>query len=313
MNTVRWPSIKQLAILAALLTSCLAQPHTSTPRSGSCYSQYDVNEPVNATGSRNIHWKALMMDPARNDWTLSLTFNATCGSNDTLYQWDSYLSTPEMNEAKACTFMFAGLNKTASSAYRNGCDGVVDEACTAVLGEISNIGGDCTWPTPLDQFTDRLRQACGAEFADTRFQTYRKYFVFLVRSQLTTITDPTEFANRDPHCGHSQPRGSTPQGDYRTLRTGTMSISETNENSDSNIPDYEGYDVYMRQTVPIVVAAEFFGGVGETQVMCLVPDEIAVGSRIPTQRSSATASYRVTTKSMGLLLMTAVVVVTCMI
>ena len=91
-----------------------------------------------------------------------------------------------------------------------------------------------------------------------------------------------------------------------------MSIGEINENSDSNIPDYEGYDVYVRQTVPIVIAAEFFRGVGETQVMCLVPDEITVGSRIPTQRSSATALYRVTTKSMGLLLMTAVVVVTCM-
>jgi hypothetical protein len=179
MNTARLTSIKQLALLAALLTPCLAQNHTSTPRKDLCYAQYDVNEPVNATGSRNIHWNALMMDPIRNDWTLSLTFNATHSPNGTLYQWDSYLSTPETNEAKACIFMFAGLNMTASSTHRNGCDGVVDEACTAVLGEISNVGGDCSWPAPLDRFTDRLRHACSAEFIDIRSQTYRKYSISL--------------------------------------------------------------------------------------------------------------------------------------
>jgi hypothetical protein len=179
MNAVRLPSIKQLALLVALLTPCLAQNHASTPRGDSCYPEYNVNEPVNATGSRNIHWNELMMDPTRNDWTLLLTFNATHGLNNPLYQWDSYLISPETNDAKACTFMFAGINKTASSAHRNGCDGILDEACTAVLGEISNVGGNCTWPTPLDRFTDRVRQACGAEFIDTQYQTYREYFVSL--------------------------------------------------------------------------------------------------------------------------------------
>jgi hypothetical protein len=91
-----------------------------------------------------------------------------------------------------------------------------------------------------------------------------------------------------------------------------MSNDETNESSDRNVPDYVWYDVYIRQTVPIVVAAEFFGGVGETQVMCLMPDEIAVGSRIPTQRSKATALCLATPNSMALLLMMAVVVVTFM-
>ena len=89
-----------------------------------------------------------------------------------------------------------------------------------------------------------------------------------------------------------------------------MSIGETNENNDENIQDYVRYDVYVRQTVPIVVAAEFFGGVGETQVMCLMPDQIAVGSRIPTQRPKATALCGTTPKSMGLLLMTAAIVMT---
>lgn len=84
------------------------------------------------------------------------------------------------------------------------------------------------------------------------------------------IIDPIDFANRDPHCGQSQPPGIAPQGDYRTLRTGTVSISEANKNSDKTIPDYVWYDIHMRQTIPIVVAAEFFGGVRETQVMCLM-------------------------------------------
>jgi hypothetical protein len=129
---------------------------------------------------------------------------------------------------------------------------------------------------------------------------------------VTTITEPIEFANRDPHCSHSQPSETASQGDYRTLHTGTLSTGEINENSDRNVPDYIWYDVYVRQTVPIVVAAEFFGGVGETQVMCLMPNEIAVGSRVPTQRSKATALCRAMLKSMGLPLIIAVIVMTYM-
>jgi hypothetical protein len=91
-----------------------------------------------------------------------------------------------------------------------------------------------------------------------------------------------------------------------------MNIGETSENSDRTVPDYVWYDIYVSQTVPIVVAAEFFGGVGETEVVCLMPDEIAVGSRIPKQRSRATPLCRTTPKATGLLLMTAVVVMTCM-
>jgi hypothetical protein len=102
------------------------------------------------------------------------------------------------------------------------------------------------------------------------------------------------------------------QRDHRTLHTGTLSISETNENSDRNVPDYVWYDVYVRQTVPIVVAAEFFGGVGETQVICLMANEIAVGSRVPTQRSKATALCRAMLKSLVLPLLIAVIVMTCM-
>ena len=127
---------------------------------------------------------------------------------------------------------------------------------------------------------------------------------------MTTTPDPIDFASRDPHCGQSQPPEIAPQEGHRTLRTGAMSIGKANENSDRNVPDNVWYDIYVKQTIPIVVGAEFFGGVGETQVMCLMPDEIAVGSRIPTQRSKATTLCRATTKSMGLLLIMAVVVMT---
>lgn len=173
MDILCLPLFTRLAILALLLAPSSAQDKVTIPDTDSCRVDFDVNAPVNATGSLNIHWNALMMDPTRNDWTLSLTYNDTRGQNGTLHQWDSYLSAPEGNEAKACVFMFAGLNKTSSSDQRSGCNGVIDEACVTVLREFNNIQGDCTWPAPLDEFTDRVRQACGTNFLSTGPQTYR--------------------------------------------------------------------------------------------------------------------------------------------
>lgn len=174
MDIIRLPSFTRLAILSVLLAPSFAQNNTTIHNADSCRVDFDANAPINGTGNLNIHWNALMMDPVQNDWTLSLTYNETRNHNGTVHRWDSYISVPRVSEAKACIFMFAGLDKTSSSSHRHGCDGIIDETCTSALQEIDHLGEDCTWPTPFNEFADKLRQSCGANILNTGPQTYRK-------------------------------------------------------------------------------------------------------------------------------------------
>ena len=297
MDILRLPSISRLATLSLLLARTFAQANTNAtdPNSDPCRVDFDPDAPVNATGSLNIHWNALMMDPTQNDWTFTLTYNETRDSNGTVHRWESYISVPDASEANLCTFMLAGLNRTSSSTQRNGCDGVIDDACTSVLREIINVGGEsqCSWPTPAMEFTDRLRQACGAEILDTSMRTYRQYIQrprpINPKIIMTMRTVPVKFANstEDTRCSHASPPGSTSPENYRTFSTAELAWDRVNVNSDRNTSDFTWYDTYVRQTVPIVVAAEFLGGIAETQVLCVAPKEFAEGSRVPVRKSAA--------------------------
>lgn len=241
-----------------------------------------------------------MMDPVRNDWTLSLTYNETRNQNGTIHRWDSYLSVPELSKAKSCTFMFAGLNKTSSSSRRQGCDGVIDDMCISVLREIEYLGGDCTWPTPVNVFTERLRQACGSDILTAGSQPSRKYLMVFQssRSQLITITVPVKFGNSTLHCDQAHPPGGNSPEEYTSFQVASMYTEWDDQHSDRNTSDYTWYDIYARQSIPIVVAARFYGGVTETQVVCLRPNDVAEGSRTPMKSSAAGASWR-TMRALG--------------
>jgi hypothetical protein len=54
---------------------------------------------------------------------------------------------------------------------------------------------------------------------------------------------------------------------------------------DADPSSYAWYDIYVRQTVPLLVAANF-GGVTEAQVVCVAPNKVAEGGREPAQRSA---------------------------
>ncbi|KAH6619985.1 hypothetical protein C7974DRAFT_224288 [Boeremia exigua] len=277
MDMLRLPSFARLAIISLLLAPTHAQNATTPPDYDSCRI-FDPKAPVNGTGSLNIHWSALMMDPTQNDWTFSLTYNETRNSSGTIHQWESYISAPEGNEATACTFMFAALNKTSSSTKRYGCDGVIDDACTNVLREIVYLGGDCSWPAPIDEYADRVRQACGTDILSTGMRTNL----------------PVEFSNNTTSCSQSNPPGSSSPQNYRTYLSASQSLDGTNWNTDKNTSDFLWYDIHAKQTVPFVVAAEFLGGVAETKVVCVAPNRIAEGGRTPVERSAASVSRQST-------------------
>lgn len=54
---------------------------------------------------------------------------------------------------------------------------------------------------------------------------------------------------------------------------------------DADPSSFVWYDNHVRQTVPFLVTANF-GGVTETQVVCVAPSKVVEGGREPAQRSA---------------------------
>lgn len=177
MDTLRLPIFARLATFTLLLSPVFAQNDTTnssnaTTNPNQCplhiHRDFNPNAPINSTGSVNIHWNALMMDPARNDWIFTLTYNETRNRQapyvkfDTQHYLQAYISAPEVSEAQACVHMFGGLNATSSSSQRNGCDGVLDDACYNFLSNATFSSG-CSVPEPRLEWLEDLKEVCGAD------------------------------------------------------------------------------------------------------------------------------------------------------
>ncbi|KAF9699172.1 hypothetical protein EKO04_003258 [Ascochyta lentis] len=280
MDTLRLPPFLRFAALSLLLSQTSAQSDTTDSDSanatrldlGLCQrwagGQFSPDASINSTGSVNVHWNALMMDPTQNDWTFTLTYNESRIQNvPTIHYLQSYISAPESIEAKTCVSMFAGLNATSSSGGRNGCDGVLDDACTNVLREIS-FSEDCSLPSPTAEFLGRIREACGAD---------------VLSDGVVSGGTPQDFSNKT--CSINHPPGSTSPDYYRTW-SAMGKVIDINR-IDQNASSFTWYDLHVRQTVPFVVSAEFSGGIMETQVLCVAPREVVGGSRVPGAKSAA--------------------------
>jgi hypothetical protein len=176
MSTLRLPSFIRLATLSLLLSPAFAQENgTNSNKSNSTNlnlcplhinRDFNPNAPINSSGSVNIHWNALMMDPPQNDWIFTLTYNETRNRQqpyvkfDTMHWLQGYISVPNASEAQTCIHMFGGLNATSSSSQQNGCDGVLDDACTSLLRNITFSSG-CSLPAQGSEWREQARQACG--------------------------------------------------------------------------------------------------------------------------------------------------------
>lgn len=178
MDTLHLPTFARLATFTLLLSPVFAHNDTTnsnnngTPNPNQCplhiHRDFNPDAPINSTGSVNIHWNALMMDPARNDWIFTLTYNesrlrqAPYVRFDTQHYLQAYISAPEVSEAQTCVHMFGGLNATSSSSQQNGCDGVLDDACLNFLRNVTFNSG-CSIPEPRLEWLDDLREVCGSE------------------------------------------------------------------------------------------------------------------------------------------------------
>lgn len=178
METLRLPSFARFATFVSLLSAVFAQENAAASSNGSSTAPdtcplninqgFSPDAPINSTGSVNVHWNSLMMDPARNDWIITLTYNETRSRQAqhvdfvTQHHLQAYISAPEASEAQACIHMFGSLNATAASNQRNGCDGVLDAGCLSFLSNVT-FSTDCSLPNPGPEWLDDLREACGAD------------------------------------------------------------------------------------------------------------------------------------------------------
>lgn len=187
MDTSRLPFVTRLATLSLLLSPILAQNDTTNPGGTNTapadlnlcdipFGDFNSDASINATGSVNIHWDALMMDPSANDWTITLTYNESRDDQDpevsssTMYYHQGYISAPNVTEARTCVTMFYGVNATSSSGQRNGCDGVLTDACTSFLSEVT-FDEDCNLPRLDTEWTNMWEEACGADMTSPGFIT----------------------------------------------------------------------------------------------------------------------------------------------
>jgi hypothetical protein len=186
METLRLPTLARLATFALLSSPIYAQTDTATSNNNitadpnKCPLHIDrdfsLNAPVNSTGSVKLHWSALMMDPARNDWIITLTYNETRNQQvpyvqfDTQHYLQAYLSAPEASEAQTCIHMFGGLNATTASDQRNGCEGVLDAGCVSFLSN-ATISTGCRFSNSGPEFREAFREACGADIASSLVST----------------------------------------------------------------------------------------------------------------------------------------------
>lgn len=188
METLRLPTFARLATFALLLYRVFAQNDTAasnnnaTTKLNRCplhiQRGFNPEAPINSTGSVNVHWNALMMDPSRNDWSFTLTYNETRNrqapyvSFNTQHYLQAYISAPEASEAETCVYMFGGLNATSASKQRNGCDGVLEDACFNFLSDVT-FDGACNLPNPTSDWLENLREVCGADVTGSLYNTSR--------------------------------------------------------------------------------------------------------------------------------------------
>lgn len=299
MDALCLPTFARLATFTLLLSQVFAIDTTIS--NDTCPQQthrrLDSNAPINSTGSVDIHWDALMMDPARNDWIITLTYNETRNRQapyvklDTQHYLQAYISAPEASEAQACVHMFGGLNATSSSAQRNSCGGVLDNACFYFLSN-TTFSSSCNLPEPRLEWLEALGNVCGSEIA-TFLASVSKYLACVCASEYFSLshTDLGIVQNlTNTACTIDHPPGSTAPDNYRTwAATGRDSIGG---NADTNPSSFVWYDTYVRQTVPFLVTTTFLGGVTETQVVCVAPKEVVEGGRVPVQKSAVRSSWR---------------------
>ncbi|OWY45761.1 hypothetical protein AA0118_g9252 [Alternaria tenuissima] len=263
-------------LAASLISTSAAQNTTNTTGPAECNPSGrtpSYEQPVNGTGTWNVSVGNAI------DLYVSLTFGESRNNprnstdNRVFDPWTyAYISAPENTTTQACLFMFDALDNHRQGDGQNGCDGVISQKCQDLLEkkyqfpvnildliDSSSKGFRCPSLT-LDK--DEVDEACGEGF-----------FGGISTTLTANLTNTT--CNAAPP-GIDVPAGFSTRGLFGTGPT------EAPWEYDTDVDNFTWYDEYITRPVPVLVAAasdDAPGGV--TKVVCIAPDHVREGSRVP--------------------------------
>ncbi|CAN9245848.1 unnamed protein product [Alternaria alternata] len=264
-------------LAASLISTSATQNTTNTTEPVNCNlggRTPSYEQPVNGTGT----WNVSLGDAI--DLYVSLTFGESRNNprnstdNRVFDPWTyTYISAPENTTTQACVYMFDALDNHRQGGGQNGCDGVISQKCQDLLEkeytfpvnilqliDSSTNGYQCPGLS-LDK--DEVDEACGEGF-----------WGGISTTRTANLTNTT--------CNAAPPGIDVPAG-FSTR--GLFGVGPTQEpwDYDTNVENFTWYDEYITRPVPVLVAAvseeASMGGV--TKVVCIAPDHVREGSRVP--------------------------------
>lgn len=254
--------------------------------------------PINSTGTAR-----LAHGPAREPWYVSLTITdrrkpgVIYGDSITWQQLEGFLSVPNSltgsrkdNQTEYCMFMLPPRGPS-SQEEAGDCTAVLSDECMRSLihNTPSMWDGRCHKPSDVEE-------ACGTYVplvSGTSFPVVPFFYktsgsrvsVFCKRTLSNNAKgSPSNFSSTD--CTLTGlPHIDLPE-DYRTY--GDLPVTVYGGGNDRE--NFDWYDKNVRQVVPMLFTIKSSDGTVENKAVCLAPDNVLEGSRIPESTAARSSS-----------------------
>ncbi|RYN59030.1 hypothetical protein AA0114_g1646 [Alternaria tenuissima] len=221
--------------------------------------------PFNSTGTFRLDPGSAFDDP----WYLSITItdrrgpNYVHGDSLTWQERETFLSVPDSltenqhgSQTQYCMYTLPSLD-VRNQEEHGSCIGALSNAC------IEHV--QYNTPTMLDNLCPRpyeLTQICGS---------YGEHVIGSPRNFSSTECTLTRLPNVD-----------LPER-YRTYAYMSTAIRKGGDDREG----YDAYDRHVKEAVPTVFTIKAPDGTIETKVVCLAPDNVVEGSRIPPESAAS--------------------------
>ncbi|CAN9407594.1 unnamed protein product [Alternaria sp. RS040] len=260
-----------LLLAALLLTSCYAQSLNDTSLEG-CQGPITTiargSQYFNSTGTVR-----LASNPTHDDdWYVSVTITdrrnprQIYGPSMPWQEREAFLSVPdslvgsqEGNQSEYCVYELPGQDASSQEEAGN-CSGVLSDDCIDALMKNTPIMSDGQCHKP-----ENVEDACG-----------------MVASQ--PVGTPSNFNSTE--CSLSKmPHVDLPDN-YRTYYAHHVPVSE----GGGGYENFDLYDRHVREAVPMVFTIKSPGGTIAHKAICVVPNKVVEGSRVPKSAATQLAS-----------------------
>ncbi|KAH7402901.1 hypothetical protein BKA66DRAFT_544961 [Pyrenochaeta sp. MPI-SDFR-AT-0127] len=261
-----------LALLSTLLHFVTTIQAQSNETNLTACGDKNSNTVSNSTGHRRF--RLSNPDAGGQDSYLSVTLQDTRNSSPVeapLQGISGYISAPANVQAQVCSHMFRGINATAGTGSED-CEGIISQDCVNYLRRETRLlwswtsDGRRRLSCHVRPGNDELRRSCGsAGNAGNGIISFT--------SQIDTI---------NTNCVNPSPPGIELPDSYRTHGLGSFGpASDAGDGKYGDFGDYSTYDLHVRQTMLWVITGFFNDNTTEAYALCLAPNIVAEGSRIP--------------------------------